>query len=192
MALPACDAGEEQNEDDLPTIAPDVSGQFKLKEVNVRSKYQLRVPSLLTSTNDLNPDASLQMQNTFRDMYILIFDEKKEEVLEDLRTYRNYDETVSLLENYRIDKKSNLENNIDNAVISRGRYHKAGDCHAYSLEITGEVDEVEEPISYLMTFIEGEDDLYMVLAWTTRDRLTRFRPMYEASIKTFRELKGYI
>ena len=52
------------------------SKEEEFKKIEVKN-YALQLPSYLSKTNDLNEDASLQYQNPFRELYIIVIDESK-------------------------------------------------------------------------------------------------------------------
>lgn len=86
---------------------------FGYKTVNFEDKYSLTIPAILTETDDINDDASMQFKNEFIEFYVLVFEESKEEI-NDLFIDANLPEFYDLnLENYSNLIWKNLENNFE-------------------------------------------------------------------------------
>src|ERR1700741_3058980 len=54
------------------------------KEVKVNNRYSIEVPDYLSPCTDLHKDASLQYQNTEKEVYAMVIDERK-------KTMQHYD-----------------------------------------------------------------------------------------------------
>ena len=52
------------------------------KKVEINHEYQVSIPKYMRKTNSLNDDASLQCQNIFKETYLIIIDEPKDEFIE--------------------------------------------------------------------------------------------------------------
>ena len=61
---------------------------------------------------------------------------------------------------------------------------------AESVEIDGRVEDVAHDISYFFTFIEGDEQIYMIMAWTLKKKKETYQNTFEKIAKTFRLLKN--
>jgi hypothetical protein len=66
---------------------------------------------------------------------------------------------------------------------------KINGLHAASIEIDANIEGVEVPITYFLTFIEGKGKLYMIMAWTLADKKDNHRETFEQMAQSFKSLK---
>lgn len=133
--------------------------------VAIDKQYIIRLPKYMTKAKNLSEDASLQYQNIFKETYTVVIDESKERFINTFMELSLYDTTLSISENYRDVQLGSIEENMGVTWKSTPVAIKIGKLDAHQIEIDGNVEDVEEEISYLFTFIEGKDNVYMIMSW---------------------------
>lgn len=157
--------------------------------VPIGGLYEIDVPKYMKVATDLNFEASLQYQNAYKETYIVIIDEDKQDFVDVFRQMGAYDESISVVENYG---KVQAQSFIDAASTVNYRSSPGSmiinNMPAQQVEFHGRVPEVPHDIGYLLTFVEGNDDLYMIMTWTMQDDMDKYRPTFEHMANSFREL----
>ncbi|HYC84685.1 MAG TPA: hypothetical protein VEB86_05655 [Chryseosolibacter sp.] len=160
----------------------------ELEPVSVNDQYSLAVPKYMTKTTALNEEASLQFQNIFKTTYVIVIDENKQEFIEAYKNVDAYDSSRSAVDNYCDTQVQLTSSGME--VISKTEI-KSFDINglaATSVEIDANVEGVPAPITYFLTFIEGKETLYMIMAWTFRVKKGTYRGSFEKMARSFKEL----
>ena len=162
------------------------STNYEVKEIN--GLYSMKIPDFMTSSSSLNDDASLQYNNLYKEKYIIVIDENKQEFVDAFKEIEEYDESMSIVDNYAsvqlqymaeagtIIKESELKNLKINGMQARMR--------AIDANIAG----VAEPISYWLGYVEGKENMYTIMAWTLESRKDSYEAEANEMIKSIREL----
>ena len=79
-------------------IAPSINVDFDV--VKIENLYSMKVPNFMTVTDKLQEGASLQYDNPFKEKYVTVLHEEKDDVMAFMKDYGVYDEKKSALENY--------------------------------------------------------------------------------------------
>ncbi|WP_420602139.1 hypothetical protein [Flagellimonas sp.] len=155
------------------------------KKVEINHEYQVSIPKYMRKTNSLNDDASLQCQNIFKETYLIIIDEPKDEFIKVFRELEQYNEELSLVENYREIQLQFFAENMKTLNASDPISLKINQLNAEMLEIDGEVEDIDEELTYFITFIEGDKKVYMIMAWTMASKKEEYRATFESASKSF-------
>lgn len=153
--------------------------------VNVNEDYQISIPPFMTGTTGLNEEASLQYQNIREEVYTIVIDEPKDEFVEIFKQMGNYDDNLSLLENYRniqlqfFDERMKINDQSDVTSL------KINGLDSESVEIDGNVNGIDEELSYFLTFVEGPENVYMIMSWTLKDKKEDHRAIFETIAASF-------
>lgn len=154
-------------------------------QIEINNEYQVSLPKYMRKTSELNDDASLQYQNVFKEAYVIVIDEPKEEFVDVFKELDQYSDKYSLVENYRdvqlqlFAESMNIEN--ETTPVSM----EINGLDAEMLEIDGKVQGIEDKITYFLTFIEGDEKVYMIMAWTMLNRKDTYRADFENITKSF-------
>jgi hypothetical protein len=159
-----------------------------LSPVTINSEYSMGIPSFMTKTTSLNDDASLQFQNIFKEAYVIVIDESKEGFVDALVDADSYDSSRSVIENYA-DTQVQLTTSNMNVITKKDVIPSTiNGLNAASAEIDATVEGVKQPISYFLTFVEGKEKLYMIMAWTLQTKKETHRNTFEVMAKTFQTM----
>jgi hypothetical protein len=158
----------------------------ELVPVIIDNEYSMDIPSYMTKSTELNDDASLQFRGILKEAYVIVIDESKQEFVDFLHSEDLYDSSLSIVSNYA---KTQLENTTASMnVITRKTpiKMKINGLNAVKSEIDGVVDGITFPISYFITFVESQEKLYMIMAWTLKEDKEIHRTTFERMAKTFK------
>jgi hypothetical protein len=158
------------------------------KVVEIDNLYSLTLPKFMKATADLNDEASLQYQNIFKETYIIILEEPIEEFLSTFLEIELYDESISALSNYRNIQMDMIEENININYRTDPKNMLIDSYKAEMVEIDGLSEGIDEEITYFITFLEGEENLYMMMAWTLKDKKEKYRDLYRKMFNSFKLL----
>ncbi|NND63201.1 MAG: hypothetical protein HKN48_08405 [Flavobacteriaceae bacterium] len=179
LLLSCGEIGEKKSEE------MDVS-DFKTEKVE--GMYEVSVPKYMKEAFDLNDDASLQFQNIYKETYLAIIDESKADFIEVFKELNEYDDGLSVAGNYRNIQMQYFTEGIRIDKRSEPRKLTINGLEAEQVEFNGRVPEVDYDIYYLMTFIEGEENVYMMMEWTLASFEDKFKGTFKQMAETFREI----
>lgn len=166
-------------------VAPTV----KYDIVGIEDLYSMKIPTFMTVTTQLQEDASLQYNNPFKEKYIIVLDEDREEVMSFMNDYGVYDESRSQLENYVDMRLAYLtESGISITNQTKLKSEMVNGRKAYSVVIDANVPDIAQDITYFFTYLEGKDHFYMISSWTLYDRKDGYKEEVETMVKSFKEL----
>lgn len=149
------------------------------QNVKVKNKYSLDLPDYMGESLDLNSDASLQYQNTFRELYTIVLDEPKSD-------FPNSEE-VNLQEFYNI-VRGNLEETLKNPTFSATRDTTINGLNAKLFSLSDNTEGVD--IYYQFAYLESDKHFYQILVWTLENRKDKFTQDMDRIIASFKEIEG--
>ena len=167
---------------------PEVLTEKDYRTQTVVGMYQIDLPKYMKKATDLNVDASLQYQNIFKETYIAIIDENKKEYVDVFKELEEYDDSKSVAANYR---EIQMDYFLEEMTVLRRMDPKQvtiNSMDAEQVEFIGRVPDVDFDIFYLMTFIEGTDNVYMMMEWTLSEKENTYKDTFYHSASTFKEL----
>lgn len=165
----------------------------KVREVNVGGRYSMMLPEYLTEGFDLNDEASLQYQNTAREVYIIVIDESKE-IYQDVYIEQNdYDTTKDILTNYTESQMKSIRENTSKITHeSHPRQLKTGSGIAIVYDVKCYQDGIDDEMGFTIAFVEGRFNVYMIMTWTYAKTIKDYQSDMDAMIISFKELSGAI
>jgi hypothetical protein len=161
----------------------------ELETISINGVYSMGVPKYMSKATALNEEASLQFQNLFKETYVIVIDEDKQEFIDALNGVGAYDSTRTIVENYA-DTQMQL---TTSAMTVKERKEitnlTINGLSAATTEVDADVEGVPAPITYFLTFLEGPDRLYMIMAWTLADKKDEHRETFNEMARTFKDFK---
>ena len=151
---------------------------------NIILAEKLKKP-LIIGTTGLNEEASLQYQSLRHEAYLLIIDEPKlgfEQVYRDLE---QYDDELSVLQNYRDARIQILSRTTKIINKFNSKPFKINGLDAEFLELEAKVNGVEDEIFYFLTFVDGGEKVYMIMAWTLKNRKEEHKKTFKTIAESF-------
>ncbi len=154
---------------------------FNMVEIN--NEYKIAVPKYMKEAKDLNDEASLQYQNIFKETYIVIIDEPKDEFVSIFKELEEYDTTISAVKNYCDVQTQYITESVEAMKKSDPVSLKINGLNAEMYEMEGTIENIG--VYYNLTFVEGIDKLYMIMAWTLKTRKEKYKATFKTAISSF-------
>lgn len=147
--------------------------------IKVNEKYTIAIPDYLTPCSDLHKDASLQYQNTEKEVYALVIDERK-------KLMADYDLDYDLDLYYKnIASQAFIESIKDGKISPPGRQEIDGK-KALITDISGNINGTD--VFYRMGIIETPYAFYQILTWTRAENKEEYMDDMIKTIESFKEL----
>lgn len=174
-----------KTDEDRTAVQPDDSFQ----EVKINGLYSMMLPDYMTKGDDLNDEASLQYQNIYKEVYVIVIDEPKQEFIDVFMELGDYDSTKSAADNYADAQMESIEGNME-TVSSKStmRKSKINGCESRVVDVTGTQMGITDPMGFTVAFIEGKENLYMVMTWTFEKSKDKYQEDMDMMINSFKEL----
>jgi hypothetical protein len=160
----------------------------EFKTETLEGYFQISIPKKMKKTSQLNSEASMQFENNHNNTFLVILQEDKSDFLKAYGEAGYLDNTMSDIENYRklqvdyfIKRLTVLEKGEPDAVKINGK-------NAAQIEFTCQVPTANSNIFYVMTFVESEDDLYMIISWTLSLLEDEHKDSFYAMANSFKTL----
>ena len=150
--------------------------------------YQLEIPKYMSITTGLNEDASMQYQNIFKETYLAVIEEPKQDFIDTFKELGEYDESKSPSENYKTIQMNFFVEGMKIERMGDSQNVTINGLDANQLEFVGQVPDIDFNIYYLMTFIEGKDTLYMVMTWTLGKSEKTYKDTFKHMAESFEEI----
>ena len=154
-----------------------------LKRINVNDEYVLSVPEYMTEMKSLHEDASLQYANVYKETYMVIIDEGKEEFINTFKELEIYNDSLSPLGNYADFQLKSFKESIGILKIKRlERSVKKlpSEIHQFN----GSVEGID--IAYLVSLVEADKKMYMLMSWTLKNRYSKYKKTFKLIHSTFK------
>jgi hypothetical protein len=162
--------------------------KVELVQIKIGNDYSMNIPSFMSKTTRLNEEASLQFQNMFEEAYVIVIDENKQEFIDVYRELDAYDTLLSPVANYADTQIQLTSSNMEVTSKNELKSYQINGLNAASIEIDAKVDNTA--ITYFLTFVEGPDKLYMIMAWTLQNKKDEHRKTFDEMAKSFSVLRA--
>ncbi|MDC8004013.1 hypothetical protein POV27_08110 [Aureisphaera galaxeae] len=150
--------------------------------------YQISIPKYMKKAEDLNADASMQFQNIFKETYLAIIDEDKTDFVDVFKELGQYDDGQSIAGNYRNVQMDYFTEGMNMLSDATPKKVTINGLDAEQVAFTARVPEVDYDIYYIITFIEGRENVYMVMEWTLAEYEEKYKTTFLQMIDTFTEI----
>lgn len=124
----------------------------------------------------LSEEASIQIYNAVKDVYVLVIDEEKEIFSDDMQL-GDYTDVV----------KKNMESNVDNVSSTEIEEFSLNDNNAEYFEISGEIEKVK--ISYICITVESSEKFYQVIGYTPTNKFEKNKSEMKEVLNSFNVIK---
>jgi lipopolysaccharide export LptBFGC system permease protein LptF len=143
----------------------------------------LSIPNYFVKTTSLNDDATLQYMNAKKEAYVIVIDDSKK-LLEDLGT--KYDGVADFHDGVSKELIAGLKNPVESErksfMVGKNKYSQS----VLNGQFTNS-SEKEMGITYLLTYVETDENFYQILCWSTAELYSKLEPDYLKIVKTLRE-----
>lgn len=165
-----------------------VSCDQKTKTITIEGNYELDVPVKYAEVNDLNPEASLQYQNSRKNIFVIVIDETKETVATALTKNNLTDRYDNSLKGYSELITDGMDNTI--AIKDKPEFNDIIIDNLKARELSFEGIASGNHVYWKLAFIEGKKRFYQVMVWTEAAEQKKHEREMQAIINSFRETAG--
>ena len=156
--------------------------------VTINKEYEVQIPKYMKATNDLNDQASLQYQNIFKETYFVVIDEPKDEFKKAFLELGEYNDSLPLIANYKDVQLNFFKESLTDYEFISETTKKINGKNTEEISFNGKIEGVIYNIGYILTFVEGKEKVYMLMAWTLADKNDKYQETFEYISNSFREL----
>ncbi|MFC4740303.1 hypothetical protein ACFO3U_09895 [Flavobacterium ponti] len=160
----------------------------KLETITVNNKYTLDVFSNMSKTKELNDEASLQYQNIFKELYVIVIDESAEQfenVIIDNGLQELYQPDLDGYTSLIVDGFESEEGVGD---ISEAKDTIINGLEAKVFDLEGKVEEYD--VYYKLAFLKSQKSYYQIMTWTLLDKKEDFEEKMDKMIYSFKEIRN--
>ncbi len=182
LAFTSCGGGTRDGRD---SARVQKEKEEKMKEASAND-YKMMVPKHMTKTTQLNDEASLQYQNIYKELYVIVIDEPRDTIIDSFKMLGEYDDQKSPVENYRTFLMDQLESNMNIKAEPKIRKEKINGMDAEIVSFNAEVAGVDYEVFYQAAFYEGKNNFYYLSTWTLADKKSENSEEMDAMIKSFK------
>lgn len=150
--------------------------------------YEVDIPKYMKRATDLNADASMQYQNIFKETYLAIIDEDKSDFIDVFKELGQYSDSLSVAGNYRKVQMDYFTETMQIISESDPKEVTIKGLKAEQVELRAKVPDVDYDIYYLLTFIDGRENVYMMMSWTLLEYENKFSETFAVMADSFQEL----
>ncbi len=161
----------------------------KYKSVVKDGTYKIMLPDFMDTTTTMQEGKSLQYQNQFKELYVLMVHENKQH-LKEIMVYNQamrdiFPDSISMMESYFAYMNRNLAkeayyNVFDSSLITV----KKANAKIASVTLTT-TDKIK--IFYRIAAIEANKEIYQLYIWTTTAHKEKYQPIMDSIIRSVKE-----
>jgi len=160
----------------------------QIETITIKNQYSLDIYSNMSKTNELNDDASLQYQDIFNEIYIVVIDEKAEE-FEAIISDNDLDELYKPdLNGYSKLIVDGFDSEPNIKRISKEQDTLINGLQSKIIEFEGKVDEYK--VYYQLAFVKSEKAYYQIMTWTLYDNKEKFKEKLDKMTYSFKEIRS--
>ncbi len=190
LVLSSCSSRSSGDSDSLVDSIKKLNELTKAnyKTIEIDNIYSIDLSDVLSTYPGLNDDASLEYANIYKEKYIIVIDEDKQEFVDVYKEIGEYDDSKSVIDNYEFVQTSFMSESGSIINESAVKSKKVNGMNSRQKQVDAEVEGVEMPISYWLGYVEGKDRLYTIMAWTLESRKADFEEEANKMINSLKEL----
>lgn len=155
--------------------------------VTIGDKYSLSIPAFLTKVSDLNSDASLQYQHAWKEFYVVVIDETKEEMQQALVENDLTDSYENNIKSYSKLILGGFQESLNNLYQSDLIDTTVNNMPAKLTTLSGTFEGID--FFYSIGIYEGKDRYYQVLVWTLSSKKYSYQSKIEKILYSLKEIK---
>jgi len=163
-----------------------LEGDFMV--VPIKNQYSIAIPNYMKPATNLNDEASLQYQNIFKEAYLVVIDEPKEDFVNSFKEIGEWDESLSITQNYMSIQMQYLHEEMEIKNVTDIDSRTVSGLKTNLVDFEGKMPEIFYPIGYKMACVEGKKDIYLIMTWTLKSKKEKLDNTYLQIINSFKEL----
>jgi len=158
------------------------------QKVVIEDRYSIEIPSFLTKTMGLNDEASMQYKSDSLNFFVIIIDEKKEDVYSAFRENNMTEKYSSDFNGYcNLIFNSNSES-IESAKKSAITASQINKMPAKKMSVEGKFNGIGEFV--YIGLIEGKDSFYQIMTWVHLEQKDEYKKVMDKMMDSFVEIEN--
>ncbi|NEQ49222.1 MAG: hypothetical protein F6K11_03690 [Leptolyngbya sp. SIO3F4] len=174
LLLGACDRFGERTKDVIDAISIQNLNNGQMRLTNNNSDVELTLPEGWVDVQNLRPDADLYAAHEDKTMYVMVLSDPKRSEVGTFSLANNSDQYLSFLDRGLTQEQPEVPTTMTSL----------NGLDAVQYELRGRVDNL--PIVYLHTTVEGTENYYQVVGWTTVEKYPAVKGELQTVIQSFR------
>ena len=154
--------------------------------VTIKNQYSVDIPSILKETYNLNYESSLQYQNLFQELYIIVIDEPSASLYEAVVDNGLEDQYSIDLDGYSEVLIDAIKNTMDISNISDFVDCKINGLDARCIQVEGTYENVKAYMQFC--FYKGQNTYYQLMTWTLMSKKYAHKAKMDKMIESFTEI----
>lgn len=154
--------------------------------LTVGNRYSISIPSFLKKVTTLNEDASLQYQHAWKNFYVIVIDEPKEEVQKAISDNNLTDRFANNLEGYKNLNLEIIKQGMSSPMISKTKDTNINKMPSKIITMTSKIEGTA--IYYAIAYIEGKDRYYQITTWTLTNKENEYKEKMNRILYSFKEI----
>lgn len=167
---------------------PEKLSEQDFRTVKINNNYSVDLPNYLSEGN-LNTEASLQYQHLFKETYVIVIDENIQEATESLSFLDTFNSDNSFMQNYIDFQKDSFNDGSKVISMANTKDLTVNGLKAKQFDMVLDIPDLDEHISYLITFYQSHDRIYMLMSWTLEERMMRYMDTFKTIANSFKVQK---
>ena len=165
---------------------PESVSASNFSTITTDGRFELSIPKYMKNMPSLHDEASLEYANIYKETYTVVIEENKEDFIVGFKEFGEYDDALSPIENYTNVQKKMFREVIDDIKFQDYGLIDINNLPARQFKMEGVIDGLD--FFYVVGFVEGEQNIYMVMNWTMKDRKYKYENTFEYINASFKEL----
>ena len=160
----------------------------KIETITIKNQYSLDIYSNMSKTDELNDEASLQYQNIFKELYVVVIDESAEvfnTIIVDNDLVDQYKPDLNGYSKLIID---GFESETNLKKISKEKDTLINGLEAKVVDFEGKVDEYK--VYYHLAFVKSQKSYYQIMTWTLLDNKEEYKNKLDNMTYSFKEIRS--
>lgn len=174
LFLSSCDRFGDRTKDVINAISVQNLNNGQTRLTNQNSDVELTLPNGWVDVQNLRPDADLYAAHEDRTMYVMVLSDPKRSEVGTFSLANNSDQYLSFLDRGLTQEQAEVPTTMTSL----------NGLNAVQYEVRGRVDNL--PIVYLHTTVEGNENYYQVVGWTTVEKYSAVKGELQTVIQSFR------
>ncbi|WP_375559151.1 hypothetical protein ACE193_15600 [Bernardetia sp. OM2101] len=157
------------------------------KVIEINNDYSLELPDFLSTTDSLNPNASLQYQNLDKELFVIVIEEDRKEFTRKIVENNAEEVYPPNLKGYTDIISHSIGETITISARTEIEDLEINDLPAKNFTIQGQTQD-KVAVYYSFTVVKGKDNYYQIAQWTAKNQRALFEKQMTQIAKSFKQL----
>lgn len=155
--------------------------------IEINNDYSLELPDFLSTTDSLNPNASLQYQNLDKELFVIVIEEDRKEFTRKIVENNAEEVYPPNLKGYTDIVNHSIGETITISARTEIEDWEINGLSAKNFTIQGQTHD-KIGVYYSFTLVRGEEKYYQIAQWTAKNQKALFEKQMVEIAKSFKQL----